>query len=50
MTDVVIGVDLGGTRLRAGRLDTQLNMLERTEKLTEANEGLEATIERIKTR
>ncbi|GAB5492021.1 MAG: ROK family protein [Phototrophicaceae bacterium] len=49
MTDVVIGVDLGGTRLRAGRLDTQLTMLERTEKLTEADEGLEATIERIKT-
>lgn len=48
MTDVVIGVDLGGTRLRAGRLDTQLNFLERTEMLTKADEGLDATLGRIK--
>ena len=40
MSDVVIGVDLGGTRLRAGRLDTQLNFIERTEMLTKAEEGL----------
>ena len=48
MSDVVIGVDLGGTRLRAGRLDTQLKFLERTEMLTKAEEGLEATLGRIK--
>lgn len=48
MTDVVIGVDLGGTRLRAGRLDTQLNFLERTEMFTKADEGLDATLGRIK--
>ena len=48
MADVVIGVDLGGTRLRAGRLDKQLNILERTEMLTKADEGLDATIDRIK--
>ena len=48
MADVVIGVDLGGTRLRAGRLDKQLNILERTEMLTKADEGLDATIDKIK--
>lgn len=46
--DVVIGVDLGGTRLRAGRLDKQLNIIERTEMLTKADEGRDATIERIR--
>lgn len=48
MSDVVIGVDLGGTRLRAGRLDTKLNFIERTETFTKADEGLDATLERIK--
>jgi len=48
MSDVVIGVDLGGTRLRAGRLDTKLNFIERTETFTKAEEGLDATLERIK--
>lgn len=48
MMDVVIGVDLGGTRLRAGRLDKQLNIIERTEMLTKADEGRDATIERIR--
>ncbi len=48
MADLVIGVDLGGTRLRAGRLDKQLNILERTEMLTKADEGLDATIDKIK--
>lgn len=48
MSEVVIGVDLGGTRLRAGRLDKQLNIIERAEMLTKADEGLDATIGRIK--
>ncbi|MEO1290894.1 MAG: ROK family protein [Chloroflexota bacterium] len=48
MSDVVIGIDLGGTRLRAGRLDKNLNFIERTETLTKASEGLEATLQRIK--
>jgi glucokinase len=48
MADVVIGIDLGGTRLRAARLDKQLNILQRNELLTEAEEGLEATLGRIK--
>lgn len=48
MTDLVIAVDLGGTRLRAACLDKQLNILERRELLTLADEGLEATLGRIK--
>jgi glucokinase len=48
MAEVVIGVDLGGTRLRAARLDKNLNILQRNELLTEAEEGLEATLGRIK--
>jgi glucokinase len=48
MAEVVIGVDLGGTRLRAARLDKQLTILQRTELLTKAEEGLDATLGRIK--
>ncbi|MEO1162232.1 MAG: ROK family protein [Chloroflexota bacterium] len=48
MTDYLIGIDLGGTRLRAACLDDQLNILHRIEKLTLAEEGREATIQRIK--
>lgn len=48
MTDYLIGLDLGGTRLRAACLDTDFNILKRTETLTLADEGLEATLERIK--
>lgn len=49
MTEVIIGVDLGGTRIRAARLDRSLNILRREETLTKAEEGLDATLERIKT-
>jgi glucokinase len=48
MAEVVIGVDLGGTRIRAARLDARLTVLERVETPTLAHEGLEPTIERIK--
>lgn len=48
MSEVVIGVDLGGTRIRAARLDQRLHVQERVETLTLADEGLEPTIERIK--
>lgn len=46
---LIIGVDLGGTRLRAARLDPDLEVLEREEMLTLADEGFAATFERIKT-
>lgn len=46
--DILIGVDLGGTRLRAAGLDPNLNILERHETLTQAKDGKEAVLERIK--
>jgi glucokinase len=46
--EVIIAVDLGGTRLRAARLDKQLTILERHETLTLAEEGRDATIQRVK--
>ncbi|MGB1288279.1 MAG: ROK family protein, partial [Aggregatilineales bacterium] len=49
MTDeIIIGVDLGGTRIRAACLDEKLNLLERRETLTKADGGLDATLDRIK--
>lgn len=48
MSETIIGVDLGGTRIRAARLDPQLNILHREETLTRDEEGLEATLQRIK--
>lgn len=48
MSEVIIGVDLGGTRIRSARLDSALNMLQREETLTLADEGLEPTLARIK--
>ncbi|MFW5696322.1 MAG: ROK family protein, partial [Phototrophicaceae bacterium] len=48
MTDYVIGVDLGGTRLRAALLDTDFNIVKREETLTKAHEGRDATLDRIK--
>lgn len=48
MNDMIISIDLGGTRIRAARLDASLHILERKETLTLASEGLEATLERIK--
>jgi glucokinase len=46
--EVVIGVDLGGTRMRAARLDGDLNMHMRQETLTHAAEGFDATLARMK--
>jgi hypothetical protein len=47
MTEYIIGVDLGGTRLRAARFDYDLNMLARDEVLT-LSESVDATITRMK--
>jgi glucokinase len=44
---MIIGVDLGGTRIRAARLDDQLNILARDETLTIAEEGPDRVIERM---
>lgn len=48
MTDVIISIDLGGTRIRAARLDHTLKIVERKETFTLADEGLEPTLDRIK--
>ncbi|MBI5670451.1 MAG: ROK family protein [Chloroflexi bacterium] len=48
MPDTIIGVDLGGTRVRAARLDPHLNILYREETLTRDEDGLDATLARIK--
>ncbi|MCA9893459.1 MAG: ROK family protein [Anaerolineae bacterium] len=48
MGDVVIGLDLGGTQIRAARLDLALNILQREDSLTLASEGLDSTLQRIK--
>ncbi len=45
--DVLIGMDLGGTRLRAACLSTALEISERVETLTSAAEGSDAVIRRM---
>ncbi|MDX2075639.1 MAG: ROK family protein, partial [bacterium] len=48
MDKMIIGVDLGGTRIRAARMNAHLDILERVETLTLAETGPEATLNRIK--
>jgi glucokinase len=45
--DVYIGIDLGGTRIRAGKFSAALERLARAETLTLDEEGVEAVIGRI---
>ncbi|MBC8100868.1 MAG: ROK family protein, partial [Armatimonadetes bacterium] len=47
MAEVIISVDLGGTRIRAARLDHTLKILERQETPTLAHLGKDATLARI---
>lgn len=47
MSEAIIGVDLGGTRVRAARLSHQLEILARQETLTESEVGVDATLKRI---
>jgi glucokinase len=46
-TDVVIGIDLGGTRIRAARLSADLTIQQRIETLTLEESGLDAVLNRI---
>lgn len=48
MNEAIIGIDLGGTRLRAARFDRELNLLARDEVLTHAEQGPHETIDRMK--
>ncbi len=45
--DVLIGIDLGGTRLRAARFSTDFQMQQRVETPTLAVEGLDSVVSRI---
>ncbi|MBN1681672.1 MAG: ROK family protein [Anaerolineae bacterium] len=47
MTECIIGVDLGGTQMRAARFDDRLNILERVAEPTLAHEGFDRVIERL---
>ena len=47
MSDCIIGVDLGGTQLRAARLDAELRLQERVAVPTEADRGRDHVLERI---
>ncbi|MBN1200264.1 MAG: ROK family protein [Anaerolineae bacterium] len=48
MTDkLIIGVDLGGTQMRAASFDAELNMLERVAEPTLAHEGPDRVVERL---
>jgi glucokinase len=47
MSQAIIGVDLGGSRIRVARLDQELNILERQETATLAEEGPDKVIGRI---
>ena len=49
MRKQIIAVDLGGTQIRTARYDHDLNLLQRENTLTRADEGPEFIIERIKT-
>lgn len=46
-TPIYIGIDLGGTRVRAGRFSADLEMHQRAERLTEDKLGPDAVIDRM---
>lgn len=48
MSEAIIAVDLGGTRIRAARLNQKLEIEVREETLTEDEKGLDDTIQRFK--
>ncbi len=48
MAEYIVGIDLGGTRMRAALLDHELNLVERQEVLTKADQGPNVTIDRMK--
>lgn len=48
MSDYVVGIDLGGTRMRAALFDPELNLIERQEVPTHARRGRDATLDRMR--
>jgi len=47
MSDIFLGIDLGGTNIKIGCFDSDLNILCKTSVSTEAEKGPSATIEKI---
>ncbi len=47
MAEVFIGVDLGGTNIKVGCFDSQINLIEKTSVPTGAEMGPESVVERI---
>jgi glucokinase len=47
MGETIIGVDLGGTQMRAARFDSQLTILDRVAEPTLAHQGRDAVIARL---
>src|SRR5512145_3031866 len=47
MTNVIVGVDLGGTQMRVARFDDQLNILERKVEPTHADRGPDQMVARL---
>lgn len=47
MGEQIIAVDLGGTQIRAARYDSELNLLQRENTLTQAAQGPRATVQRM---
>lgn len=47
MSECIIGVDLGGTQMRAARFDTQFNVIERIANPTQADQGPERVTKRL---
>ncbi|MFN8565579.1 MAG: ROK family protein [Anaerolineae bacterium] len=48
MSDFVVGIDLGGTRMRAALFDPELNLIERQEVPTNARRGRDTTLDRMR--
>ena len=47
MAEVFVGVDLGGTNIKVGCFDSQINLIEKTSVPTGAEMGPESVVERI---
>ena len=47
MGDVYVGIDLGGTNIKIGCFDSDLNILCKTSVPTEAEKGPSVTVEKI---
>ena len=47
MAEYVVGIDLGGTRMRAALLDPELNLVDREEVPTDADQGRDITLDRM---